>query len=409
MNTRTALSLSLAVTLALASGCGGTGAHTRDQTNAANEKMSVLKAGTEWQMGQQAFLAGDLEKALTKVENSLKINDTVVKSHVLKGRILIEQGRLGDALESLKLAETYGPMDPEAKYYLAIVFERLGQIEDARMAFQAASELDDMNPSYAVAAAEMWITLGEMDEAIGYLNSVPTFEHHPGVRQTLGHIALMQQNAELAVRYFREAQLLEPEDTEIQEDLVSALIEAGRYSDADSNLMALMADEDFEDRRDLMHMRARCLMEMRRPIEARTVYQSLTHGDDGAMDIDAWIGLGNTAFMIGDERTLRRAASRVVLMSPEIPDGYTLMALYHRSVGSPADALASIEQSLDVDSQDGSAHAFRGMLLADLGEQVASIEAFKIATELEPDNADFRSMLDWAAMGDYATAPTDEP
>ncbi|MFT5423793.1 MAG: Flp pilus assembly protein TadD [Phycisphaerales bacterium] len=408
MNTRIALSLSLASALALASGCGGAGDHTRKQANAANEKMSVLKAGTEWSMGKQAFLAGDLDKALTKVENSLNINDTVVKSHVLKGRILIEQGRMGEALESLKLAETYGPLDPDAKYYLAIVYERLGEVELAHENFDAASELDDMNPSYAVAAAEMLITMGELDDAIAYLSSVPTFEHHPGVRQTLGHISMMQHNDEIAVRYFREAQLLEPEDTEIQEDLVSALIAAGKYADADSNLVALISQEGFEKRRDLMHMRARCLMELSRPVEARTIYQDLTADNAGAMDADAWIGLGNSAFLIGDERTLRRAASRIISVDSSIPDGYTLMALYHRSVGSPSDALASIEQSLDVESQDASAHAFRGMLLADLGEQVGSIEAFKIATELDPSNADYQSMLDWAAMGNYATAPTDD-
>src|SRR6056297_2393297 len=87
--------------IATLAGCAGQGNYTREGVSMAKERMSFLKSATEWELARQAFLAGDLEKALRKVEVSLAINDTVVKSHVLKRRILIEMGDLGSALKTL--------------------------------------------------------------------------------------------------------------------------------------------------------------------------------------------------------------------------------------------------------------------------------------------------------------------
>lgn len=406
MNHRILAPISIALLLPLA-GCLGGNDVTRDGANAASERISMLKAGTEWQMAQQAFLAGDLDKALKKVDSSLEINDTVTKSYVLRGRVLMEMGRMGEALTALMLAESYGPEDSEALYYLAMCYERLGETQDAHDAFVRASENDDMNPGYAVAAAEMLIEMERLDEARVFLQSTPTFEHHAGVRQTLGHIAMMQQEPAVAVRFFEEAQMLAPEDSQVQQDKIFALVEAGRFADAEADLHLLLAQDEYEDRRDLLHLRARCLVELSRPVEARTVFQKLTEGGEGADDVDAWIGLGNSAYLVSDDRSLRRAAGRVITMAPSQPDGHTLMALYHRRLGALEDALASIEQALDHDSQDASTHAFRGLILADLGEMIKSIEAFRIATELEPTNPDYQAMLEWASLGDFATVPTD--
>lgn len=70
------------------------GTYTKGELNAAKQRMSSLKAATEWDMGRQAFLGGDLEKAVKAVNRSLALNPNVPKSHVLKGRILAEMGDL---------------------------------------------------------------------------------------------------------------------------------------------------------------------------------------------------------------------------------------------------------------------------------------------------------------------------
>ena len=59
-----------ATTLMLFSGCTGQGNYTREGVSLANERMSFIKSATEWEMARQAFLAGDLEKAIEALEEA---------------------------------------------------------------------------------------------------------------------------------------------------------------------------------------------------------------------------------------------------------------------------------------------------------------------------------------------------
>src|SRR3954468_17950315 len=79
----------------IAPGCAGMdhhGKYTAEHQSAAKAKMEGLKAATEYKMGEQAYLAGDLPKAIKHVELSISLNDHVAKSYVMYGRIKMEMG-----------------------------------------------------------------------------------------------------------------------------------------------------------------------------------------------------------------------------------------------------------------------------------------------------------------------------
>ena len=218
------LGMTAAALVALA-GCSGHGKYTQDEQNRAEAALAAIKSGTEWDMAQQAFLGGDLEKALKKIDQSLAINESVAKSHSLKGRILFEMGELDQAIESFERAEALDPNYVEAHYYQGVLFERIMRREEALAKYQRCIELDDTNPQYAIAAAEVMIDTGRPDEAKEFLLSLgTTFEHHAGVAQTLGHIEMMQGDDSAAAEYFSQARLLAPEDQSILEDLIRAQV-----------------------------------------------------------------------------------------------------------------------------------------------------------------------------------------
>ncbi len=377
----------------LASGCTGNGGYTKEHASVAKQKMSIMKAATEWDMARQAFLAGDLDKAISKVDASMTYNDQVPKSHVLKGRILLEQGDIGPALESLRTAEAIDPEFVDAHYYLGIVHERLGKLEEAYAEFALASELDGYNPDYAVAAAEMLVDLGRMGEAEAYLDNGPSFEHHPGVRQTLGHIAMMQNDPEMAVSLFEQARLLAPSDDVVLEDLIRAQLATSRFREAELNLSGMLSETEHESRRDLQHMRAQCLMQLDRPVEARQTYFSLTKDQAGQADVEAWIGLGNVSYVLSDARSLRRSASRVVALAPERHEGYSLTALWFRHQSDNQSALESARDAISAAPNDASLIAFEGMLLMEMGKLGEARQSLASASNLEPTNQTFRQLL----------------
>ncbi|MEX0877158.1 MAG: tetratricopeptide repeat protein [Phycisphaerales bacterium] len=405
-NSRTLL-VSSSLLIATLAGCAGQGNYTRQGVSAAKERMSFLKSATEWELARQAFLAGDLEKALDKVETSLSINDTVVKSHVLKGRILIEMGDLSNALKTLNTAVTLDPYDSDGHYYLGVIHERINQPELAQASFEQACELDDYNPVYAVAAAEMLIDLDRIEDAKAYLGSIPMAENNAGIRQTLGHIALIERDTALAVKCFDEARMLAPDDEGIVEDLVHAQLQAGKWNDAERNISLLLKKPKNAERRDLKILHAKALANTGRAIEARSIYQELLSSSEGKSDVDSWVGMANASFMLNDMRGVRKAASRVVAMAPDAHDGYLLYAMYHRQTGDLDSALASIENALRRRPVDAGMFAFRALVLTDLDRQKDAIASVTRAVELEPSNPRYAKMLTQITSGTYAGVVVD--
>lgn len=389
-------------------GCSGQGNYTREGASVAKERMNAMKSATEWEMARQAFVAGDLEKALRKVDASISLNEHVVKSHVLRARIMIEKGELGHSLRSLHTAITLDPQDSDAHYYLGVTFERLNRPEDAAEHFMTACEADDYNPGYAVAAAEMMVDLNRTEEARQYLLGLPATEDNAGIRQMLGHIALIQGDTAAAMGFFSQARLLAPDDQAIQEDLIRAQMQVGEYAAAELNIAAIRKNKANATRRDLMQLHAEALMGVNRPVEARALYQELLSDADMASDVQSWIGLGNSSYLVNDQRTLRRAASRVVALAPSSYEGYALWALCHRRDGQFDKALASVDQAILRAPNDPSFHGLRAMILADQGRTGEAVLAARKAAQLAPDEPRYETLQSQLRSGTYATVPVTE-
>ncbi len=177
------------------------------------------------------------------------------------------------------------------------------------------------------------------------------------------------------------------------------------------NLSTLLSEaEEDETRRDLEHMRARCLLALDRPVEARQVYHALTRGQQGQGDVEAWIGLGNVSFTLSDNRTLRQAASRVVALDEARHEGYALTAMWFRRQGDNDGALQSIRDALRVSPREANLLAFEGMVLMEMGEYAQARQSLAAATQLAPRREVFQRMLiqaDEQAGGAFAIQPTD--
>lgn len=401
MQTRTFAVSTLA--LAMLAGCAGHGAYTSEGLSIAQQRAAQLKSGTEYSMAMQAFTAGDLDRAMKRIEASLAANADVSKSHVLKGRILAEKGQLGPAMTALEQAIALDPNDFEAWYYEGVTFERLSRPAEAMARFQKASELDPTSAQYRIAAAETMIDQGLIEEARTYLlDANDRFEHNAATRQTLGRIAMLTNDPGQAATYFTEARLLAPEDRTIVEDLVNAQIGCGRFAEAEYNLGALLAAPDSKDRRDLRHLRAQCLLELDRAVEARSILQELTRGSEGENDVEAWIGLGRVAYTIGDDRTLKAAASRLVAIAPTRCEGPMLQALHQRSAGQREAALESLDHAARLAPADRTVLMLRSLVLSELGRSAEAADGLRALLALEPENSAAAQLL--AAVDAMASA-----
>ncbi|MFN9974604.1 MAG: tetratricopeptide repeat protein, partial [Phycisphaerae bacterium] len=120
------------------------------------------------------------------------------------------------------------------------------------------------------------IEQGKLAEARAALeSSSPEVRRSSGVLQTLGHIEMMQGDTAAGLAYFRDAATLSPNDPSLLDDLARAQVAAGQIAEGERTLSRLLAMPKMQNRRDLVMLRARCLSEMDRPVEAREILLKL--------------------------------------------------------------------------------------------------------------------------------------
>ncbi|MBY0113969.1 MAG: tetratricopeptide repeat protein [Phycisphaerales bacterium] len=369
--------------LSLAGCAAGHGKFTTEGKEQAEQNQARMKAASRYDLAMQEFVSGDPKRALSSIDQSIASHNGTPGAHILRGRILGELGRAEDGIASFQTAIKIDPANPESYYYLGMAQERLAKPDEALASYQQAATLDRANAQYPIAAAELLIERRQLDQARAVIEAAsPEVRRSPGCLQTLGHIEMMQGRPDTALTYFRDAATLSPQDTSLLDDLARAQVAAGHIADAERTLARLLALPKMQNRRDLTMLRARCLSEMDRPVEARDILRKLA--DTGDADPAVWKRLFELGRQLGDIRLQRQAASTLVAIAPELPDGYLALALCQKDMGEIDPAIVNLEKAIARSTTDPTPAKTLGLLRAQLGDRAGAAKAFRKAAQIDP-------------------------
>lgn len=369
-------------------GCAGfrQGDYTKEGKGLAEERLNAFKAASEYQMSSQALEGGDLNKALRHCDKAIELNPRVARSWVLRGRVMLERNDLQASADAFAKAIELDPNFVDAYYFKGLLAERIADKQEALESYRKASELDPSNAQYALATAEMMIDLQDLDGAEQFLLArEDRFRHTPGVQQALGHIQAQRGNAVKAEEYLTKARILAPDEPELLEDLTRVQFNNGKYAEADANLTKLLKNEKLAARRDLLHMKAKCLMSLDRATEARTILVELTRSEEGATDVDAWISLGQVAYGLRDTARLRQSFARTIALAPDRAEGYVLKGLHLRRLGDLSGAEVEFRKAIER-QPDAESLVMLGITQAKLGKLTEAKGAFMAAVEMDPSD-----------------------
>lgn len=98
-------------------------------------------AATLYQLALAFESDGDLPAAEKNLRESLSLAPDSPESNALAGRILFKQGRHTEALKPLEFAAKLRPADPELRFTLARVYQRLDRKDDAAREFAEVQRL----------------------------------------------------------------------------------------------------------------------------------------------------------------------------------------------------------------------------------------------------------------------------
>ena len=390
-------SLLLTVAILGTAGCHGPSKAGLEARENAYNRIDKVNTQIAFGQAQQAFEVGNLREGLEIITEAVVRYPEAAEYHLLKGRILMEMGRLDEARIALEGAAEQNDQLSEPWYFLGIVYQRWSEDEQSHVHYMHAADLEPNRPQFLLASAEMLVAMKRYEEADGLLISrIRKFEHHPAMRHLLGQIAALRGDMAKAVQYYEEASLLQPEDMHLLSELAHMQFMAGNVPECLTVIERIEYSGHALDR-NLHRTKARCLMHARRELEARPIYKQLLASREH--DVMLWEEAGLLAWSIEDWRGLKNCGQRVSALASDHASGWTMLAVAHRSEGRYDEAEASLLKAVACEDAD----ALCWVLLANLrernGDLTGSMKAWQSATDLDDSLSGPSRLADGASSG----------
>jgi len=136
------------------------------------EQYTAQKPENAWghfMLGLSAWKSGDLQKAETALEDSLRIDPEHLKSLVNLSRVLLDQRRFDDALVRLTEAGKIDPNSADVQRLLGRTYSGQGKTDDAISAYRAAIMLDNGDAWSMNNLGLLLLEQGRTDDALPFL------------------------------------------------------------------------------------------------------------------------------------------------------------------------------------------------------------------------------------------------
>jgi tetratricopeptide (TPR) repeat protein len=190
-------------------------------------------ATVENNLGRQAEVAGDLEKALVHYQEAVRLGPDYEVAHRSLGQALCNLGRMEEGVLHLRRALEIRPVYPEAHRNLGVALEWSGQLDQSEWHLREAIRIQ---PNYANAYSNLGVTLmkqGKFDDALQNLQRAIEIEPtHEEAHNNLGYLWASRKRFDQAQHHLEQALRANPDNTEARYYLATYYHKQAKLDDA---------------------------------------------------------------------------------------------------------------------------------------------------------------------------------
>jgi len=174
-------------------------------------------AETLYQGANGFYRLGDLERAITQLQNALTVNPNHLKARLLLGEVYRAQGKFDDSVRELEEAYRFDKVVSKIPLEAVLIQrantrEKEKQTDKALLDYVRVLEISSNNEVAKERQVTIWLGRGEdalrsnnFDEALRIFKKMNATEHISQVWIKRGEVALEKRDFEDAKRYFKQA------------------------------------------------------------------------------------------------------------------------------------------------------------------------------------------------------------
>ena len=316
--------------------------------------------------GNLLFAARKIDAAAREYQIANEKNGNLSHALLGLGRVALARGKINEAFDDLRRAQTINPQHTEVHGLLAELYRRQTQPELAQRETMIAQQLpketqipDPLMGQWAEeGVSSYWYDMrgraylqnGNIPEAIQQLEMATRFGSEPEYFNTLGVAYMYAHQYEKAVAQHRHALELNPNSVQAQNNLAAALFELGQKEEA-VNELKLAIQQHPEAPRSYLHL-SNLRMRMGNPADAIRVleegYSRLPDHPGISLQLAAALATQNAGVRAAAiaEKTCRRTGCND-------PQSRYVLALSYSAAGRKADAVGTAEQALELARHSG--------------------------------------------------------
>jgi len=358
------------------------------------------RADWHYNLGLTLEAAGRLGDAADAFASANRLEPGNRQTLVALGVLRLRLDRVRAGVEALEEAASLDSTWPEPQVHLIEGYARLGDLEQAELAYYLALQSSDVDE--ALANLNMGIALLEADDAaraFGCLERAAEKDPDlPGVHARLAEAVAAQGRRDLARRLYLKELRKRPGDVETLLDLASLLAEMGRLPEAGEKLRRVL---ELDPKHPDAHFQlAQLASRLRRPQEAARQYRLTLRLDPDHPS--ARRRLAERLLEMGERQQAVEALREEGARLRGQPEGFGAADLVELGdlmlrTGGGAHAGPVLERAVEADPSDPEAWRLLSVARLEQGEERAGVEAARRAIRLGDERVETTFNLALAA------------